>query len=112
MKLANKNATNIIAVPGAVNDMLTLSPFAVGITPKTSRITPTIPPINAIMVGAASTDFSKRIQIVTFGEFFRFPDFLKRISWSQLYFHSIIYLKKYARAISVKIQLRFHFSPN
>jgi hypothetical protein len=59
IKPTNKKATNIIVIPGAVNDVLTLPPFTVGIIPKTSRITPTIPPNNATIEGAASTGFSK-----------------------------------------------------
>jgi len=84
MKPPNKNATKIMDIPGAVNEMLTLSPFRVGIIPKTNRITPTIPPNNAIKEGAASIGFSKRVQLIIFEEFI-FPDFLKQISWSQLY---------------------------
>ena len=48
MKPANKNAANIIAIPGAANGVLMLSPFSIGIIPKISRITPTIPANNAI----------------------------------------------------------------
>lgn len=103
MKPPNRNATNIIAIPGAVNDTFKLSPFRVGIIPKTNRITPTIPPNNAIKEGAASTGFSKRNQLKIFEEFFSFPDFLNQIRLEPtLYFHYIIYLKKYARVISLK----------
>jgi len=84
MKLPSKNAANIIAIPGAANEVLTLSPFTVGINPKPNRITPTIPPNNASKKGVASTGFSKRVQLITFEEFLSFPDFLKQISWSQL----------------------------
>ena len=80
MKPANKNAANIIAIPGAANDVLTLSPFRIGIIPKTSRIKPTIAPNNAIKAGIASTGFSKWIQLIDFEKFFSFPDFLKHIS--------------------------------
>jgi hypothetical protein len=84
MKLASKKATKIIAIPGAVNDVSTPSPCILGINPKINKMTPTIPPNNAIMAGTASTGLSKRVQLNLEG-FPCFPDLLKQISWSQLY---------------------------
>ena len=94
MKLPNKNAANIIDTPGAVNEMLMLSPFIVGINPKTNRITPTIPPNNAIKEGTASTGFPKRVELMTFEKFIIFPDFLKQISRIKLYIFIISFTLK------------------